>query len=333
MTPRPPRPLPDRRPRAVLLGAGDRGAAWLPALLGGPADLVGVMDPDAERARALLAAHPHPLTVAATLDEALGLRPDLVVDASSPHQRLAVARRALDQGARLLLDPPLALDEESGGRLLGLAREAPLSVADLSPVAGLEALLRSGVLGPPRTLLLALHPGAAPPWAGHPVLRGPAQGALSAARRLLGAESAEARAAEGRGGAAFHALFTLADGTALALHLDEGAAPCASWLLVAEGGTARLDADGIVARDAAGTPLRLPAAPPPDPHAEALRRALDGPARPPREAAEALALALAALRSARAGGRPEPVRPLPLAFDAALVHRPAPAAPRDEARP
>ena len=60
MTPRPPRPLPDRRPRAVLLGAGDRGAAWLPALLGGPADLVGVMDPDAERARALLAAHPPP---------------------------------------------------------------------------------------------------------------------------------------------------------------------------------------------------------------------------------------------------------------------------------
>ncbi len=334
-----------------------RGGDWLAALTSPEAEaagvaLIGVCHDDPGRAlgalaRAGRAAAARP----ARLDEALALGPDLVVDAGGPSTRLAVVRAALLAGAHVLCEPPLGPDEDTAralGAAAGRAR-GRLAVAHRTRVhrgaRQLRDLAAGGRLGRPLTLraeLRADRRGPGPAMA-HPVLRGPALHALDAARAILGVDALEARCLErgpgGQDGAEVHAQFAMADGSlfVLAANLREAGPPmpdAGAWRLVLEDGTAHWTGAGAArawaSAQGAGPSRPVPLPPSAGPVraegplgclvdlADALRHGRR-PASGPRDAAASLAMSLAAIRSARAGGRPEPVRPPGLTDDGSML--------------
>lgn len=99
-----------RRLRAVLVGAGFWATqAHLPALRAQEdVDLIGVVDPEIDRARALATANDIRL-VAGSLDELLATeRPDLIVIATPTESHATLSAAGLKAGAAVLCEKPLA---------------------------------------------------------------------------------------------------------------------------------------------------------------------------------------------------------------------------------
>ncbi|RYE86267.1 MAG: Gfo/Idh/MocA family oxidoreductase, partial [Myxococcales bacterium] len=144
--------------RLVLAGVGAWGRHLARLAAGSPrVALVGLVDPDPEA----LAAAAWRAPVArpfARLDEALGLAPDAVVVATPARSHRALAAAALEAGAAVLVEKPLATSSADAESLVALAqrRRAVAMVGHLLRYhPAIERLLdevRRGTIGRPRHL-------------------------------------------------------------------------------------------------------------------------------------------------------------------------------------
>ena len=147
--------------RIGLVGAGavaDFGHA--PAIYAVPGlELVGVFDPDIERARHLAARFEIP-TVATTEAELYDLKLDAVVIASPPEYHLSNFRLAAKNGVAALCEKPLADTDESALALCRLAEESDVAlftgfVYRFSPIAAqIKTWLKEGIIGRVRSIRL-----------------------------------------------------------------------------------------------------------------------------------------------------------------------------------
>ena len=342
---------------ALLMGAGGMGAVWLAALASEAARPLGVRlravcDLDAARAEAAVAAAlgAGAVPVEAALDRALDRGAELVIDCTTPDARLAVAGEALRRGRHVLCEKPLAADEATAARLLGLAARSPgrLAVSQnrrFQPgLRQMRAAVASGALGAPRTLSATLH--MAPRFGGfreamaHVMLRDMAIHAFDAARAILGSDAGgvvcverSPRGSRFAHGAEAHALFEMACGAlfSFAGSWDEAGPPTSwngAWRLSLSGGAVRWDGEGSALAWAAPpeeAPGLMPEARPVElpPAGEGpwdilgslasvvgAIRAGRAPETEVRGNARSLAMVLAAIRSAEAHGAREPVRAL-----------------------
>ena len=322
--------------RVALIGAGARGAEWLPALLGPGAAALGVvltavcdLDPDS-RGVSLQSAVPAGIPRLDDLAAVLALRPDILVDATSPLARLAITRVAMRVGAHVLCAPPLAMDEDTALALVGAAARARGRFAvgyqsrHRAGLRQLRALAASGLMGRPLALRAVL--GVGDDLSLQTLLSGPAAEACDAARAILGRDAVAVRCS----GPPVEARFKIADGLTFDL---AGGGGIETWHLQLESGAAMCEGGGPV-RTANGDALLAPPDAQPEGHAGALFdlvtaiRAGGKPGAGPRGAAASLAMGLAAQRSANRGGRTEKVMPLGLMSDAsqspaARARRPA----------
>ena len=113
--------------RAGVLGAGAFGRIHARKYAeDSRVHLVGVYDPDDERADQL--ADTHRAESFASVDALLD-SVDILTIASPPSFHGAAAKRALEAGKHLLIEKPLATDTETGAALIRLAREKKLTLA------------------------------------------------------------------------------------------------------------------------------------------------------------------------------------------------------------
>ena len=173
------------RTRVALIGAGAWATqAHAPALLAQETvEVIGVVDPIIERARALAARHAIPIAVA-SLDALLASgRPDLVVIAAPTEAHAPLVSAALEAGIAVLYEKPLANTAAVAATLAATAEATGVlgSVGySFRYAAALQALKRdieSGILGQPWLLELfeynaQFHPsrGVSPGWKGDPSL-------------------------------------------------------------------------------------------------------------------------------------------------------------------
>lgn len=324
--------------RVALIGAGARGAEWLPALLGPGAAALGVvltavcdLDPDS-RSSTLRGAVPADIPRPDDLATVLALRPDIIVDATSPLARLAITRVAMRAGVHVLCAPPLALDGATALTLVGAAARAQGRFAvgyqsrHRAGLRQLGALAASGVMGRPLALRAVLAAGD--DLSLQTLLSGPGAEACDAARAILGRDAVDVRCSA----PPFDARFQMADGLTFDL---VGGGSAESWHLQLEGGRAICDGAGP-ARMANGDAALPPSDAQPEGPAGTLSDLVTAiraggtsggtPGAGPRGAAASLAMGLAAQRSAHHGGRTETVMPLGLMSDAS--QSPAARAPR-----
>ena len=115
-----------QRVKGLVVGLGAMGLNHLRVLDSTPGvQVAGVVDPDAGRLAeaAGSGAWPSYAGLEAALDEA---RPDFVCLATPFDQLFALARRALEAGVAVLVEKPMAPDEESALELIDLARARTL---------------------------------------------------------------------------------------------------------------------------------------------------------------------------------------------------------------
>ena len=133
--------------------------------------LVAICDLDPQSASASLSQTGVDLPVYASIIEALSINPDIVVDSTTPNARMAILGAALAHGTNVLCEKPLATNDEEARRLLGMAARAPgqLAVSQNrrfhSGVRQMRALVVGGALGRPQRLVATLH--MAPHFGGH----------------------------------------------------------------------------------------------------------------------------------------------------------------------
>ncbi|WP_051713126.1 Gfo/Idh/MocA family protein [Actinoalloteichus caeruleus] len=140
--------------RAVVVGAGAMGRAWLNTVDASPTvDLVGVVDLDPNAATAALSACGAPPVPVSTSLSALAeaTRPDLVIDVTVPSAHYSVTREALDLGLAVLGEKPLAATLAEAVSLVVAAERAGCLFAvsqNRRHSPGLAALRRqAGTLG------------------------------------------------------------------------------------------------------------------------------------------------------------------------------------------
>ncbi|MBP7003367.1 Gfo/Idh/MocA family oxidoreductase [Amaricoccus sp.] len=144
--------------RYLLVGTGNRGTTmWGKELLDGwseHVELVGIVDTNpmrAERARAMIGSG---APVLADLGEALaGLRPDLAIVCTPDDTHDAIVERALEAGADVISEKPMATTPERVGRILAAERRTGRRV-DVSfnyrfapTAARIKELLLAGEIG------------------------------------------------------------------------------------------------------------------------------------------------------------------------------------------
>ena len=160
--------------RAGIVGAGYVAAHHLRAARDlGFVDIVGIVDPDVEKAQALAAKYPG-ASVYSNLDGLREVRPDVVHILTPPALHKALAVEALGMGCHVLVEKPMAEDAVECDAMIASARAngKVLSVnhsARFDPVV-LEAAeaVRNGVCGD----VLAVHflrSSDYPPYAGGPL--------------------------------------------------------------------------------------------------------------------------------------------------------------------
>ncbi|WP_326834256.1 Gfo/Idh/MocA family oxidoreductase [Amycolatopsis rhabdoformis] len=155
-----------------VIGAGVISDTYLENLTGFPdVRVLSVADLDVERAQAQAAKHgvPQGETVAALLANP-GV--ELVVNLTTPAAHVEVGLAALDAGKSVWAEKPLALDRQTGRKLLDRAREKGLRVASAPDTvlgAGLQTARRAidaGRIGEPRTALALFQTPGPESW--HP---------------------------------------------------------------------------------------------------------------------------------------------------------------------
>lgn len=110
--------------RVVVVGAGAVSRFWLPPLLARPdTTVVGLVEPDAGRARAVIAEHRLNCLVDADLETAIAdTGANLVANLSPPAAHRAVVETALELGCDVLGEKPMAATLEDAAALVRIAR-------------------------------------------------------------------------------------------------------------------------------------------------------------------------------------------------------------------
>jgi hypothetical protein len=310
--------------RLALFGSGAQSTAWLAALTRPEAANLGarlalVCGLGADGAGGILSsALPQGCVVSHDLANALGLRPDIVIDATSPVARWAITRAAMQAGVHVLCDPPLALDGMTALMLVGASAREPgrLCVGYLSRHAPglrqMRGLVQSAQLGQPLALRVGLSNCDVSTV--QKTVRGPVAEACDAARAILGCDGRTVSCQT----APFMAEFEMAGPASLSIALRPGPA---QWQLECEGGTisAGLEGpaiwpDGVPVASVDGDYIdeRLVVL---GGFVQAIRTGSDVQSGP-RSAAASLAMALAAHASALDGGKCRSVMHLGLMGDA-----------------
>ncbi|MEW5095502.1 Gfo/Idh/MocA family protein [Clavibacter michiganensis] len=119
-------PADGARLRVVQVGAGGMGQQWLQTIAEDPdVELVGVVDLDAEAARAGASAHGASAEASTDLGELIArVRPDAVIDVTIPRAHHPVTTQALFAGIPVLGEKPVALTVPEG---LSLAAAAEIT--------------------------------------------------------------------------------------------------------------------------------------------------------------------------------------------------------------
>lgn len=138
--------------RIGLVGAGAIAQSWLEALRREPrAELVGVVDPDREAARA--AAEPFGAAVHEELTPLLDDGVDLVVVATPPNSHADLAIEALDRDVSVLCEKPLAVGSDAAAKMTEAADASAgiLSMASkfrfVDGVIRARSMIQSGIFG------------------------------------------------------------------------------------------------------------------------------------------------------------------------------------------
>jgi predicted dehydrogenase len=194
----------------VLVGAGDACRLWLPVVAAMPdADLLGLVDLDAERGRRLLREHGLDVPVRTDLRAAIAeLRPAVVADLTPPANRRAVAGAAFAAGCDVVAEKPLAESVAGARALIDLAEAAGRRLVVMQnhrfhpAVERLRAWIRSGAAGRIGLLDCELHRAVAPfPRAEalpSPLLTDMAIHAFDQARNLTGCDAVRVHCREVR---------------------------------------------------------------------------------------------------------------------------------------
>jgi len=215
---------------ALLVGCGAMSGAWVDAARRlGDVAIVGLVDIDAARARALAEAKGLDVATGADLGAALAsLRPDLVFDVTVPTARESVGTAALDAGCHVVSEKPMATSMAEARTLIERAEAAGRIFAVIQNrryVAGvrrIRAFLRSGAIGEVTSLhcafFLAPHFGGFREEMAHVLLLDMAIHTFDAARFMAGRNARTVFCRETnpagswyREGASAFAVFTLDD--------------------------------------------------------------------------------------------------------------------------
>jgi predicted dehydrogenase len=154
----------------LLVGAGDACRLWLPVVAAMPdADLRGLVDIDAGRARTLLGEHGLDVPVRTDVGAAIAeLAPDVVADLTPPANRRAVAAAAFAAGCDVIAEKPLAESVAAARELIALAHAAGRRLAVMQnhrfhpAVDRLRAWIGSGAAGRIVLLDCELHRAVEP---------------------------------------------------------------------------------------------------------------------------------------------------------------------------
>ena len=152
--------------RAAVVGAGLMGRWHAHAIGRVGGEVVAVVDPDTERARALASHLPGHPVVAPDLPRAIREHGVQVVHVCSPlSSHEAITRQAIDAGAHALVEKPLAPDAAVAARLHALAADRGLLLCPVHQFLFQRGILRSEAalqdLGPIRHIdLVACSAGA-----------------------------------------------------------------------------------------------------------------------------------------------------------------------------
>ena len=157
----------------LFVGAGSIASSYAAGLAGSELTLAGVCDLDSDRAETLAASHDCPAF--ADLDAALdAVDAPLVVNLTSHAAHAEVTRTALAADRHVYSEKPLALDGETAGELLEMARERQLALG-CAPAAvtgptqqRARRLLEEGRLGPVQLAYAHAHVGRVTDWHDRP---------------------------------------------------------------------------------------------------------------------------------------------------------------------
>ena len=130
--------------RAAVVGAGLMGRWHAHAIGRVGSQVVAVIDPDVERARALVARLPGRTAVSADLERAIqdhGIQVVHVCAPLSAHE--AITRQAIDGGAHALVEKPLAPDAAGTVRLHALATERGVQLCPVHQFLFQRGILRA----------------------------------------------------------------------------------------------------------------------------------------------------------------------------------------------
>ncbi len=146
--------------RALLVGCGNMAAGWARAinsndLLKGRIEIVGLVEPVAETAKAYAAAHGfHAAQIFSEIGPALGAtNPDIVFDITPPDARAGVVQAALNSGAHVLSEKPMAASLSDARTLAAVADAADRRFCVIQnrrykkSIRRIKAFLASGALG------------------------------------------------------------------------------------------------------------------------------------------------------------------------------------------
>lgn len=256
------------RLRAVVVGAGGMGRAWLRAI--GAYDevqLVGLADLDLDAARNALTevGAPADVVVGETVEQVVDeVRPDFVVDVAIPEAHYAITMAALSRGIPVLGEKPLAATLAEAVELVAASRayDRLFMVSQNRRYHPELFALRAGLGRLGRLGIVVSDFFKAPRFGGfrdemaHPLILDMAIHTFDSARFLVGAEPVAVTCVEYNppwswyaGDAAATATFEFADGTRY-VYTGSWCSPGletswnASWRLSGEYGTAAWDGEG-----------------------------------------------------------------------------------------
>jgi predicted dehydrogenase len=239
----------------AIVGAGAAGRAYANTLIDDRRfELVAVIDPKLDRARAMLPGETHTSTSVHDLVDAapaLGLRAAIVCAPTNAHVPLITA--LLDAGVGVLCHPPLAPSRPSARMIFDTAHasKAPLLIAldhrRSDEVAAAADLVATGELGELRMMRVQLRSDRA---ADSGILRELGTVAIDLVRTLVGevlhvtadaADVSDARTSTAQ------LLVRTIDDLSASIVLSADSALDAGWDVLVEGtdGALRLDADGL----------------------------------------------------------------------------------------
>lgn len=186
--------------KTVLAGCGSMGTRWLEyALKRNDVDLVALVDVQPEKALEAMQRFGLKLPVYEAVAEAVASEGvDLLLDTSIPEAHAANAITAMEHGANVMMEKPMALSMEDAVRLINVSDRTGRSCAVMQnrrytkEIRALKAELDAGRIGPPgfvtADFFLGPRFGGFREMMAHPLLIDMAIHTFDAARYLIGSD-------------------------------------------------------------------------------------------------------------------------------------------------